>query len=153
VPGHPNIFVVGDLMSLDDLPGVAQVAIQGGQYAAKQIAAGVDKGQRPEQRRPFKYFDKGSMATGSRYSAVVQMGKLDVHGCIAGSMWLVVRLACPVGFKNCLTIMVSRGMRIGGDHRSHLNATQQWVYARQAIERVQADDAAARRAAEQGAAS
>ena len=49
--------------------------------------------------------------------------------------------------------MVSWGMHIGGDHRSHLNTTQQWVYARQAIERVQADDAAARRAAEEGAAS
>ena len=69
LPGHPEIFVVGDMMSLDNLPGVAQVAIQGGKYAARQIIAGVEKGQTPDQRKPFKYFDKGSMATISRFRA------------------------------------------------------------------------------------
>ena len=145
VPGHPNIFVVGDMMSLDGLPGVAQVAIQGGKYAAKQIIADVEKGRAPEERAPFKYFDKGSMATVSRYSAVVKMGKLEIHGFIAWIMWLVVHLAYLIGFKNRLTTMFSWGMHIGGDHRSQLTSTKQWVYARQAIERVQADEAAALR--------
>lgn len=147
VPGHPEIFVVGDMMSLDNLPGVAQVAIQGGKFAAKQIIAEVEKGQSPEQRPPFKYFDKGSMATVSRYSAVVKVGKLEMHGFIAWIMWLVVHLAYLIGFKNRLTTMFSWGMHIGGDHRSQLTSTKQWVYARQAIERVQEDEAAALRSA------
>src|SRR5699024_755143 len=93
------------------------------------------------------------MATASRYSAVVKRGKLEIHGLIAWIMGLVVHLASLAGFKNRLTTMGAWGMHIGGDHRSHLTTTQQCVYARQAIERVQADDAAARRAAEEGAAS
>src|SRR3954470_19733435 len=78
VPGHPEIFVLGDMMNLDDehgqpLPGVAQVAIQGGKYAAgtiKNRLAGKPAG------KPFKYFDKGSLATISRFAAVASIGKL-----------------------------------------------------------------------------
>ena len=142
LPGHPEIFVVGDMMSLDKLPGVAQVAIQGGKYAAKQIMAEVEKGRSPAERPPFKYFDKGSMATVSRYSAVVKVGKLEISGFIAWVMWLVVHLAYLIGFKNRLTTMFSWGMHMGGDHRSQLTSTQQWVYGRQAIERVAAHEKA-----------
>ena len=149
LPGHPEIFVVGDMMSLDDLPGVAQVAIQGGKYAAKQIIGEVEKGKTPAERPPFKYFDKGSMATVSRYSAVVKMGKIEISGFIAWVMWLVVHLAYLIGFKNRITTMFSWGMHMGGDHRSQLTSTKQWVYARQAIERVAADEAEALRTAEQ----
>lgn len=149
LPGHPEIFVVGDMMSLDNLPGVAQVAIQGGKYAAKQIVAGVEKGKTPSERPPFKYFDKGSMATVSRYSAVVKMGRIEISGFIAWVMWLIVHLAYLIGFKNRLTAMFSWGMHMGGDHRSQLTSTKQWVYARQALERVAADDAAALRSAEE----
>ena len=146
LPGHPEIFVVGDMMSLDNLPGVAQVAIQGGKYAAKQIIAEVEKGRTPAERKPFKYFDKGSMATVSRYSAVVKMGPIEISGFIAWVMWLVVHLAYLIGFKNRITTMFSWGMHMGGDHRSQLTSTKQWVYARQALERVAADDAAQRSA-------
>ncbi|GAA3519241.1 NAD(P)/FAD-dependent oxidoreductase [Dietzia aurantiaca] len=149
LPGHPEIFVVGDMMSLDNLPGVAQVAIQGGKYAAKQIINEVEKGKSPADRPPFKYFDKGSMATVSRYSAVVKMGKIEISGFIAWVMWLIVHLAYLIGFKNRITTMFSWGMHMGGDHRSQLTSTKQWVYARQAIERVAADEAAALRTAEQ----
>ena len=149
LPGHPEIFVVGDMMSLDNLPGVAQVAIQGGKYAAKQIMAEAEKGRTPAERRPFKYFDKGSMATVSRYSAVVKMGPIEISGFVAWVMWLVVHLAYLIGFKNRITTMFSWGMHMGGDHRSQLTSTKQWVYARQAIERVAADEAAALRSAEQ----
>ena len=142
LPGHPEIFVVGDMMSLDNLPGVAQVAIQGGKYAAKQIIAEVEKGRSPAERPPFKYFDKGSMATVSRYSAVVKVGRLEISGFIAWVMWLVVHLAYLIGFKNRLTTMFSWGMHMGGDHRSQLTSTQQWVYGRQAIERVAAHEKA-----------
>ena len=140
LPGEPNIFVVGDMMSLDKLPGVAQVAIQGGKYAAEQIRVGVEQGVRPEDRKPFKYFDKGSMATVSRYSAVVKIGRFETAGFLAWIMWLLVHLAYLVGFKNRFTALMSWGMQVGGDHRSQLTSTKQWVYARQAIERLEAEE-------------
>ena len=56
---HRNVFVVGDMMNLDRLPGLAQVAIQSGEYAAKAIKAGVEENQEPDQREAFEYFDKG----------------------------------------------------------------------------------------------
>src|SRR5690606_33572646 len=83
LPGHPEVFVVGDMIALDTLPGVAQVAIQGAKYAAKEIDNRI-KGK-PGQK-PFKYFDKGSMATISRFKAVATVGKLRFTGFIA---WLM----------------------------------------------------------------
>ena len=67
VPGHPNVFVVGDMAAVEGVPGMAQGAIQGAKYAAKAIKAEL-KGADPGQREPFQYFDKGSMATVSRFS-------------------------------------------------------------------------------------
>lgn len=136
LPGHPEIFVIGDMINLDNLPGVSPVAIQGGKYAAKQIVREVSKGASPADRRPFRYFDKGSMATVSRYSAVAKIGPLQLQGFIAWVLWLVVHLAFLIGFRNRVITLLSWGMHIG-DHRSHLNSTAQWVYARQAIARVQ----------------
>src|SRR5215213_1813420 len=72
LPGHPEVHVVGDMMALDKLPGVAQVAIQGGRYAAEAITRRI-AGREP--RGPFAYFDKGSMATISRFSAVADIGR------------------------------------------------------------------------------
>src|SRR5690606_15580324 len=60
LPGHPNVFVVGDMAHVEGVPGQAQGAIQGGRYAAKTIKAEL-KGADPSKREPFKYFDKGSM--------------------------------------------------------------------------------------------
>src|SRR5205085_1257253 len=71
LPGHPEVFVVGDMMSLKDYPGVAQVAMQQATYAADQIKRRL-KGK--AAKGPFKYFDKGSMATISRFRAVAQVG-------------------------------------------------------------------------------
>ena len=71
LPGHPEVFVVGDMIALNNLPGVAQVAIQGAKFAAKEIKARA-KGHAPQE--PFKYFDKGSMATISRWNAVAMIG-------------------------------------------------------------------------------
>lgn len=138
VPGHPEIFVVGDMMALDKLPGVAQVAIQGGKYAARQIIAEAIGKQTAAQRKPFKYFDKGSMATVSQYHAVVKMGKIELSGFIAWVMWLVVHLAYLVGFKNRFTALISWGMQVMGNHRSQLTSTNQQVYARTALEQIQA---------------
>jgi NADH dehydrogenase len=90
VPGHPEIFVVGDLASLDGLPGVAQVSIQGGTYAGRTIRrrlAGKPAG------RPFRYFDKGNIATVSRFSAVADLRGLRLSGLAGWLLWLGVHWA------------------------------------------------------------
>lgn len=142
LPGRPEIFVIGDMISLDDLPGVSPVAIQGGKYVAKQIIEEVEKGRSAAARPPFKYFDKGSMATVSRYSAVVKIGPFELHGFIAWVLWLVVHLAFLIGFRNRLITLFSWGLHMG-DRRSHLNASARWVYARQALEKVESKEGAA----------
>src|SRR4051794_23546275 len=80
LPGHPEVHVVGDMISLDKLPGVAQVAIQGGKYAAEAIKRRIS-GQPPQG--PFRYRDKGSLATISRFSAVAEIGRFKFAGFIA----------------------------------------------------------------------
>ena len=85
LPGHPEVFVVGDMINLDNLPGVAQVAIQGAKYAAKEIDGRL-RGKAPQP--PFQYFDKGSMAIISRFRAVAMVGKLRLTGVLAWLMWL-----------------------------------------------------------------
>ncbi|HMS77372.1 NAD(P)/FAD-dependent oxidoreductase, partial [Gordonia sp. (in: high G+C Gram-positive bacteria)] len=103
IPGHPNVFVVGDMMAVDGVPGVAQGAIQGGRYAADAIKAELSKGQTPEQRKPFSYYDKGSMATISRFSAVMQVPipgtkkKFETEGYFAWLGWLALHLVYLVG--------------------------------------------------------
>src|SRR3712207_369547 len=87
LPGHPEVYVVGDMIALKNLPGVAQVAIQTSKYAAKEIDRRLNN--KPPQKA-FKYFDKGSMATISRFSAVAMIGKVRVTGVIAWLMWLVI---------------------------------------------------------------
>src|SRR5699024_3249210 len=106
LPGHPNVFVIGDMMSLDNLPGLAQVAMQGGTYVAKNLAA--EAGGRPAaERKPFKYWDKGSMATISRFSAVAKVGLIELTGFFAWLIWLVIHLMYLVGFKSRLTTLLS----------------------------------------------
>ena len=94
--------MIGDMMALDNLPGVAQVAIQGAKYAAKEIRNRI--GNKPPQK-PFKYFDKGSMATISRFSAVVLIGRLRISGFVAWLMWLGLHLVYLTGFKNRVTAL------------------------------------------------
>ncbi|GAA4452551.1 NAD(P)/FAD-dependent oxidoreductase [Phytohabitans houttuyneae] len=102
VPGHPEIFVVGDMAALD-LPGVAQVAMQGGRYAARVIQGRLD-GRPP--KRPFRYLDKGNMATIGRFAAVANVGKLHVGGLIGWLMWLAVHVFYLIGFKNKVTTLL-----------------------------------------------
>jgi NADH dehydrogenase len=93
IPGHPEIFVVGDTASLDQngkpLPGVAQVAMQQGRYAGKLIQGRL-RG-RPDQG-PFSYFDKGSMAVVGKGFAVLQAGKIQLSGFLAWLAWAAVHL-------------------------------------------------------------
>ena len=103
LPGHPEVFVVGDMISLDNLPGVAQVAIQGAKYATKEIDGRL-KGKPAQQ--PFHYFDKGSMAIISRFRAVAMVGKLRITGVLAWLMWLGLHLVYITGFKNRVTAVL-----------------------------------------------
>jgi NADH dehydrogenase len=130
LPGHPEIFAVGDMMALDHLPGVAQVAIQSGRHAADQIKrrlAGRETGQ------PFTYFDKGSMATISRFSAVASVGRLHFTGVIGWLMWLAVHLLYLVGFKNRFTAVVHWAVSFVGRGRSERVSTVQQAFARSAM--------------------
>ncbi|MFD4182361.1 NAD(P)/FAD-dependent oxidoreductase [Rhodococcus sp. NPDC058514] len=136
LPGHPNVYVIGDMMALDNLPGLAQVAMQGGKHAAKQIKATV-AGQPPEARHPFKYFDKGSMATISRFSAVAKVGKLEITGFIGWVMWLVIHLMYLVGFRSKFSTMLSWTVSFLGRGRAQMASTEQQVFARNAIDLLQ----------------
>jgi NADH:ubiquinone reductase (H+-translocating) len=133
LPGHPEVHVVGDMMALNKLPGVAQVAIQGGRYAADQIRRRLD-GKAP--KGPFEYHDKGSMATISRFHAVTDLGKLKFEGFIAWLMWLVVHLFYIVGFKSRITTVLHWLVSFLGRGRSQRVATQQQVYGRLALEHL-----------------
>lgn len=133
LPGHPEVHVVGDMMSLDKLPGVAQVAIQGGRYAATAIKRRL-AGKQPQG--PFTYFDKGSMATISRFSAVADLGKLKFSGFIAWVMWLVVHLFYIVGFKSRITTVLHWAVSFLGRGRSQRVATQQQIFGRLALEHL-----------------
>jgi NADH dehydrogenase len=133
LPGHPEVHVVGDMMSLDKLPGVAQVAIQGGRYAADAIKRRL-AGKPPAG--PFHYFDKGSMATISRFSAVADIGKFKFGGFIAWMLWLVVHLMYIVGFKSRVTTVFHWLISFLGRGRSQRVATQQQVYGRLALEHL-----------------
>jgi NADH dehydrogenase len=133
VKGHPNVFVVGDMAAVPNVPGVAQGAIQGAKHATniiKRTVAGTDD---PGNRVPFKYFDKGSMATISRHHAVAKIGKLEFEGFIAWLAWLFLHLLYLVGFKNRLSTLLSWILTFTSNSRGQLATTSQWVYARLAM--------------------
>jgi NADH dehydrogenase len=130
VKGHPNVFVVGDLMSVPGVPGMAQGAIQGAHYATTQIKHMIKGTDDAATRQPFKYFDKGSMATISRFSAVAQVGKLEFGGFIAWLAWLGLHLLYLVGFKNRFTTVIAWFITFLGDGRSQMTITTQMIYAR-----------------------
>ena len=114
VPGHPEVFVIGDLAALNDkngklLPGVAPVAILEGRYVAKLIRREVEaretsRGQLPP-RKPFHYFDKGSLATIGRAAAVAQFGKIHISGYVAWLAWLFIHILFLVGFQNRVLVL------------------------------------------------
>jgi NADH dehydrogenase len=127
VPGHPDLLVVGDAAAADDggggtLPGVAQVAMQGGRHAARTIVAHLE-GRASE---PFHYFDKGTMATIGRHDAVAQLrGGLRLTGPLGWLAWLGLHILYLIGFRNRANVLVNwawnyltydRGSRIIGEH-------------------------------------
>ncbi|WZP00755.1 NAD(P)/FAD-dependent oxidoreductase [Isosphaeraceae bacterium EP7] len=110
VPGAPRVFVVGDLAAVNSandgkpVPGVAQGAIQMGRYAGEIIAAEVKAGtERP--RKPFSYWDKGSMATIGKGRAVAEIGRFHLGGLIAWLLWALIHVAFLVNFRNKLAVL------------------------------------------------
>ena len=138
LPGYPEVFVVGDMIDLNNLPGVAQVAIQGARYASREIKGRL-QGKAPQE--PFAYFDKGSMATISRFNAVAMVGKMRLTGLLAWLMWLVVHLVYMTGFKNQVTALFRWAVTFIGNDRSERAVTMQQIFAREAINRLQSGPA------------
>jgi NADH:ubiquinone reductase (H+-translocating) len=107
IPGWPNVFVIGDLASLAGdngrpLPGVAQVAIQMGQHAVRNILRALEH----QPLRPFRYRDLGNMATIGRASAIADFGSFRLTGTLAWLAWLFVHILNLIGFRNRLVVFV-----------------------------------------------
>src|SRR5581483_413205 len=150
IPGHREVFVIGDLAALKDesgnlLPGVAPVAMQEGEAVARNIRR--DLVGKP--RVAFHYFDKGSLATIGRAAGVAQFGKVHISGYFAWLSWLFIHIFFLIGFRNRLLVMIQwawsyftyeRGARlITGD--SHLPS---WSKTLSAAETAQASGTEAR---------
>ncbi|OBG36049.1 NAD(P)/FAD-dependent oxidoreductase [Mycobacterium sp. E3198] len=146
IPGHPNVFVVGDMAAVEGVPGVAQGAIQGAKYAVAAIKAELN-GADPAEREPFQYFDKGSMATVSRFSAVAKIGPLEFSGFIAWLMWLVLHLVYLVGFKTKVSTLLSWTVTFLSTRRGQLTITEQQAFARTRLEQLAVAAAEAKRPA------
>ncbi len=139
VAGHPEVFVVGDMMTLDKLPGVSQVAMQQGRYAARTIKRRL-AGREPLS--PFHYVDKGSMATISRFSAVgdigpLRFGGLRFAGFVAWLLWLGVHIFYLVGFKNRVTTLLHWTVSFLGRGRSQRTITHQQAVGREALHHLE----------------
>jgi NADH:ubiquinone reductase (H+-translocating) len=142
LPGHPEVFVIGDLAALKDehgklLPGVAPVAMQQGTYVAKLIrqelksaelksagapfsaegaphlasltrkpALSLPKGGNSDSRPPFRYWDKGSLATIGRAAAVAEFGRIHISGFLAWLAWLFIHILFLIGFRNRLLVFI-----------------------------------------------
>ena len=105
VPGHENIWIVGDIMALNGLPGVAEVALQGGLHAGREIRELVRERSRP--RRDFRYHDLGSAAYVSRFHALVKAGPLHFSGFVGWLIWGAIHLTFLSGIRNRASAMVT----------------------------------------------
>jgi NADH dehydrogenase len=109
VPGNPDVFVVGDLASVEQdgklVPGVAPAAMQEGKYAGKAILARLDH----KPMKPFRYLDKGSLATIGRAAAIGEVGKLHLSGFIAWAAWCLIHVFFLIGFRSRVLVMLEWG--------------------------------------------
>ncbi len=107
IPGHPDVFVIGDMAHLEEpgrglVPGLAPAAIQEGKAAARNILASIEG--RP--RKPFRYRDKGTMATIGKHKAIAQVGKIHLTGYIAWLAWLFIHILYLIGFRNRFAVFL-----------------------------------------------
>jgi NADH dehydrogenase len=128
--GHPEVFAIGDLMSLNHLPGLAQVAIQSGRHAARTIVRRLGGDTTP---RPFRYWDRGMLATVSRFQAIASIGRVQSSGFLAWLLWLGVHLYALTGFKNRFAVVVNWLIAFLGRARPQRAISAQQVFAREAL--------------------
>jgi NADH:ubiquinone reductase (H+-translocating) len=106
VPGHPEIYVIGDVAAVKQgggfVPGVAPAAIQ----EAKLTAENIVRSLAGEARRPFRYHDKGSLATIGRASGIADFGRFKLSGFLAWLAWLLIHIFFLIGFKNRFIVLV-----------------------------------------------
>jgi len=113
IPGHPNVFIVGDMAAAKSadtgqaVPGVAQGGIQMGHYAGCTIAAEAAGRSRASERKPFVYRDKGSMAVIGKAKAVAHVGRLQLGGFLAWLLWGGIHIAFLIGFRNRAFVLLS----------------------------------------------
>ena len=107
IPGHPEVFVIGDLAILEQdgkqVTGLAAVAAQEGPHAAKNVLRAI----RGQPLEPFHYLDKGTLATIGRAAAVANFGRVKLSGLVAWLMWLFVHIFLLIGFRNRFLVMFS----------------------------------------------
>ena len=105
VPSRPEVYALGDLVSMEQdgklLPGVCQMGIQSGTYAALNVLRTI----RGQQREPYQYNDKGSMATIGRAKAIAEIGRLKISGFFAWFLWLFVHILFLVDFRNRMAVL------------------------------------------------
>ena len=133
LPGHPEVFVVGDLMSVPGVPGVAQGAIQGARHAAAKIRSRIEHAGDPGA---FTYKDKGSMATISKFAAVATIGSIKLTGFVAWVAWLFLHLLYIAGFKQRVTTLLSWALTFLTNGRSQRVVTNQQMVGRLALEHL-----------------
>lgn len=102
VPGHPEIFVIGDLAAVDGVPGIAPAAKQMGRLAADNVLRVLLN----EKTKPFRYRDYGQLATIGRNAAVADFGRLQLSGYLAWLVWLIAHIYFLINFRNRLAVMI-----------------------------------------------
>ena len=113
IPHDPRAFVVGDLAAITDpetgeeVPGVAQGALQMGRFVGRLIGDALSSGHPPEIRRPFHYRDKGTLATIGRARAVADIGELSFSGFPAWILWSTIHVLYLIGFRNRLMVLLN----------------------------------------------
>ncbi|WP_146655238.1 NAD(P)/FAD-dependent oxidoreductase [Labilithrix luteola] len=111
LPGFPEVFAIGDMAHFEEngklLPGVSPVAMQQGRYVARIISKGSRSNGQPIEVKPFRYLDKGSMATIGRSRAIAQAGKIKLSGFVAWLAWLVVHVWYLIGFRNRFVVLLT----------------------------------------------
>lgn len=131
--GHPNVFAIGDLAFVEtdgrEVPGLAPAALQMGSYVGKLLAAEVKPNTGGQERKPFSYWDKGTLATIGRGKAVADIGRFKFGGVVAWLLWVFIHIFFLVGFRNRVMVLIEwayayvtlhRGARLitGGDPAS-----------------------------------
>ena len=124
IPGHPEIMITGDVMSLNKLPGVAEVAMQTGLYAGRRIRHDI-AGHAP--KKPFRYYDLGSAAYLSRGRAVVSVGKLQFAGFPGWVVWLFIHIGFMTGYRNRFGALLSWWFAFSRDLRRERTFTTKQV--------------------------